>query len=255
MAYTRRHFHLGAYVANEESMTITSVNYGGGGPIVLVCPGVSGFGWDYSGDSEPGASVHSDLDVLARAGAVVCVGTFADSADGGSSWGNIYGRTRMDQAIAWLGTAFEADTSRIGIIGDSEGGVLGLNYTWRNTDTVKVCITRLTPPNVQTLYDANGLVAATIDFAFDQLGGWAANREEYDPSSDTNIALLTDIAGRVRMYYSTNDGLAPEADHLTLSAATGIRVTSVGAVDHDIQTTEAVDDESQASWIWTRLTA
>jgi acetyl esterase/lipase len=161
----------------------------------------------------------------------------------------------MEQAITWLGTAYEADTSRVGIIGDSEGGDLALNFTWRHTDTVKVCITRLTPPDVQALYDVNGIVAATVDTAFDQLGGWAANREAHDPSSNTNIALLSDLSERIRMYYSSNDGLAPEADHLTFSAATGIRVTSVGAVDHDIQTTEAVDDESQASWIWTRLTA
>jgi hypothetical protein len=254
MVYVRRSYDLGAYVANEESMTMVAANYGGGGPVVLVIPGVSAAAWSYNP-----AGHHPNwwrgVTLLAGAGAVVCAGTFADAGDGGSSWGNQPGRDRMDLALGWLATVYDADTSRVAIIGDSEGGDLGLNYAWRHTSTVKALVTRLTPPDVQALYAVNGIVQATVDSAFDTLGGWPANRETHDPSSATNLPLVAAIAERVRMYYSSNDGLAPQAAHETFAAATGVEIVPVGAVEHDIGTTGAVHAEDQAAWIWSRLTA
>lgn len=254
---TARIYQTGAYVTGEQSMVMTSARYTGGGPVVLIIPGVSAEAWAYT----PGIEAHPrwwrGLSMLAEAGAVVCAGTFADTAggDGGSSWGNQLGRDRIDLALAWLAAAYDADVSRVAIIGDSEGGDLGLNYAWRHPGTVRALVTRLTPPDVQALYAVNGIVAATVDLAFDTLGGWAANRETHDPSSATNLPLVAAIADRVRMYYSTNDGLAPEAGHLAFAAATGVEVVPVGAVAHDIQTTGAVNPEDQAAWIWARLTA
>lgn len=252
MAVTRS-LDLGAYVTGEQSMLMMSTAYSGGGPVVLILPGVAGFGWDYTPREDRHPNWWKAFTLLAEAGCLVLAGTFADGADGGSSWGNLHGRDRMDLALDWLETDWGADVSRVALIGDSEGGDLALNYAWRNTVTVKACVTRLTPPDVQALYDTNGLIEALVDTAFDDLGGWAANAADHDPA--LNHAAIAAIEDRVRMYYSTNDGLAPEDHHLVMAEATGVEVVSVGAVDHDVTTTGPIDPYDMSGWIWERLAA
>jgi pimeloyl-ACP methyl ester carboxylesterase len=250
-----RTLSLGAFSdAAEQSMVMTDTRYQGGGPVVLIIPGVAGFGWDYKPDPPSHAAWWAGFTMLAHAGAVVCAATLAGpSSAGGSSWGNPVGLAEMDAALAYLEAAYDADLSRVALIGDSEGGVQALNYLWRNPTDVAAVVTRLAPVSVQPLYESNPLVTTTVDVAFAATGGWAANQPTHDPSHANNLALVAPLADKVRCYYSTNDGLAPAADHLAYAAGTGVEVVSVGAVAHDIQTTGVVDPQDQALWIWSRL--
>lgn len=251
MSVTRT-YAVGAYATGEQSVVMVSTRYVGGGPIVLVCPGVAGFAHDYTMVLP---ASHIDwfrrLTRLAEAGCVVCVGTFAAQGDGGSSWGNIHGRDLMDDAIAMCVSAYGGDDSRIGILGDSEGGDLALNYAWRHTSTVQAVVTYLTPPNVDSLYAINSIVEDTVDTAFDDLGGWQANKAAHDPA--LNYSSIRPIADRILMHYSNNDGLAPQDQHLALAAATGVEVVSVGTVMHDVQTTGAVNLEQMVTHMLSRL--
>lgn len=248
----RRAYATGAYATGEQSMVMTASRYSGGGPIVLVIPGVAGVAFDYTMDATRHIDWWRRLTRLAEAGCVVCVGTFAAQGDGGSSWGNLAGRDLLDDAIAMCSAApYDGDSSRIGILADSEGGDLGLNYAWRHTDDVLAVVTYLTPPDVDSLYNVNVIVEDTVDTAFADYGGWEANKAAHDPA--LNHASITPIADRIRMYYSTNDGLAPEADHLALAASTGVEVGSLGAIAHDVGTTGVVDLDGMIPFMVDRL--
>lgn len=244
-----RTYTVGSYAADEETVVMVSTRYVAGGPIVLVCPGVSATAWDYSPDKLSQRRWHA-LRRLADAGCVVCVGTFADTGDGGSSWGNEPGRTRMSQAITWLGQQYRADTSRVGIIGDSEGGVLALNFLWRNPDITRAVITQLSPVNVDRLYQDNSIVQATVDMAFDTLGGWEANKATHDPW--LNMDKVAPYGDRVRFYVSENDGLAPLRDQQIYAERTKVEVVPVGAIGHSYNTA-LVDPAEVAGFILARL--
>src|SRR5690606_9229442 len=204
MTYAHHTLGEGGWLEGERWMVTLSTSYSGGGPAVLVLPGVAADGWQFADLPD----YRRDLEALAAAGCVVFTSTFADvpGGDGGSSWGNQYGRDAMDLALVHLASEYEADTSRLAIVASSEGGVLGLNWAWRHPDAFQALVAKLTPPDVQALYDVNGIVAFTVEAAFDEYGGWAANQPTHDPAANTE--LVAPIAHKVRMYYSTNDGLA-----------------------------------------------
>jgi len=233
-------------------MTVTAQTCRPGAPVALIVPGVSADGWSFADAAE-----RVLLDLLAQAGFVVFVASFADVADGdgASGWGAPVPLAHMDAALTVVSAApYHADVSRVAVLGWSEGGVQGLNWGWRNTDVCKAIVTFLSPPHVQTLYAGNGLIAALVDQAFDDNGGWAANRETHDPSSATNVALVEPIADRVQMFYSSNDGLAPEADHQTYAAATGVTVRSLGPISHSLSLTRP-PWEWVTGWVLDRIAA
>jgi len=243
-----RVYTVGSYAADEETMVMVSTRYVAGGPIVLVCPGAATTAWGYS--PEFSQRRWHVLRRLADAGCVVCVGTFSDPDDGGSSWGNEPGRTRMSQAITWLGQQYRADTSRVGIIGDSEGGVLALNFLWRNPDITRAVVTQLSPVNVDSLYQSNGIVQATIDIAFDTLGGWEANKATHDPW--LNMDKVAPYSDRVRFYVSEDDVLVPLRDQQIYAEHTKVEVVPVGAIGHDFNKA-LVDPAEIAGFILARL--
>lgn len=246
MMYTHDVIGEGGWQAGERWMVTLSTSYAGGGPLVIYVPGVAADGWALAGN----LPYRRDLDLLAQAGCVVFSSTFADQAggDGGASWGNQYGRDTIDLAIAHAASEYDADTSRLAFIGSSEGGVLALNWAWRHPEAVAAVATHLSPVDVQALYDGNAIAKATIDLAFDAYGGWAVNRDDHDPAA--NYEAIAAIADRVRCYYSTNDGLAPEADHQALAAATGVRIVPIGEVGHD---KGMLPFDEEAAWLFSKL--
>lgn len=236
---SHRSLGVGAYRADEKHLVITANGYRAGGPLVLVGHGGGDDAWVYS----PPA-FRRDLDYLASLGFVVVAVDFA-----GLAWCNDDFLEAVDDAIAWAVERWAADVRRISWIGDSMNGAGALNWCWRNPTRVGGVVLRVPGVALQHVYDRSSVLADDMDDAYDGSGGWAANAADRDPMANT--ARIVPIAGRCRIYYSSNDPLVPYSEDIApFVAATGMQAVSLGARSHDTaQIYPAIDAAAQARWL------
>lgn len=190
--------------------------------------------------------MHRDLLHLADSG--VCV--VAVDCPG---WGNADARARVDDTISWAATELGADTDvGVVLIGDSRGATTSLNWAWRLVDPDRLAglVLRVPAVDLAGLYerDFDG-IAAELDAAWP--GGFSAG----DPSDPANIDAQAAIADKVRTWYSTDDPIVLPAEVTAWSDATGIRLTSYGAVGHSPWDAGATPWISQTLYCWRRFNA
>jgi pimeloyl-ACP methyl ester carboxylesterase len=247
---TQRSYGVGRYHTGEGDLVITPLGYSGGGPLVVVCPGLTGTAAGYS----PPA-VRRDLDVLAAAGCVV----IATDLGGGNTWGLdtvVHPTTgRIAEVRAYAAAAWDADITRMALLGDSMGAMNALGYTWRAPANVKAAGLRLPVVAADALHDRDPSgIGAFIDAAYGSGSNWEADKANRDPSATANAAAIAAIAGRVRIWHSTNDPVVVPADITAYTAATGVRAVPLGEVAHDPALAyPAIHAQAQAQWILQRL--
>lgn len=247
---TQRSYGVGRYHTGEGDLVITPTVYAGGGPLVIVCPGLTGTAAGYS----PPA-VRRDLDILAASGCVVIVGDLG----GGNTWGLdtvVHPTTgRIAELRTYAANTWDADTTRMALLGDSMGGMNALGYTWRAPANVKAVGLRVPVVAADALHDRDPTgIGALIDTAYGGTAAWEADKANRDPSATANAAAIAAIAERVRIWHSTTDPVVLPADIAAYSTATGVRAIPLGEVAHDPGLVyPAVHGHAQAEWIWSRL--
>lgn len=241
---TLRSFGTGRTHTGEGDMAIVASGYQGGGPLVVVCHGAGGSHATYS----PPA-MRRDLDLLARSGCVVVVADLG----GTNTWGNDSFLARVASARTYAQTVWDADLTRMALIGDSMGAMAALNYHWRNPTLVRCSALRIPVVAADALHDRTPAgLGALIDIAYG--GAWEANVATRDPSAAGPAALIAGFAADVRVWYSTDDTTVLPADITAFTAATGVRAIPLGAIGHsDPALAAAVQAQTQAAWIWSRL--
>jgi pimeloyl-ACP methyl ester carboxylesterase len=238
----RRSTGSGRYHTGEIDCTIVSNTYAGNGPLVVVCHGVGATSADYNDTP----ANRRDLELLADTGCVVVIPDFTGSS---GTWGNDTLLARMAEVRTYAAATWDADLTRMALIGDSAGAMDALNYHWRNPSLVAATVGRIPVVAADAVHDRNALLGALIDAAYGD--AWDASKADRDPSAAGPAALIEAIAQNVRVWYSTDDTIVLPADVTSFATATGVRATPIGAVGH---TFNQIHAHAQAAWIWSRFT-
>lgn len=237
---------FGRYQAGEDDLVIVSSTYQGGGPLVIVCHGFGGVASTYAP-----AHLRRDLALLADAGCVVIAGALG----GISTFGNDASLTATANLRTWAESAWDADISRVALIGDSMGGMGALNYHWRNTGHVRCSVIRQPVVAADSLHDRDpsGLGAA-IDTAYGGGAAWDAAKADRDPSAAGPAALIAEFADDVRLFYSTNDLVILPSEVASFTALTGVRAMPLGPIGHaNDSLAAALPARYEAEWIMSKL--
>jgi len=245
---TYRATGLGRYFAGEADMVLTAATYSGGGPLVVVCHGAGQTPANYATGPQ-----RQDLDMLAGSGCVVVIADLG----GINTWGLdtvVHPTTGRIAAVrTWAATAYEADTTRMALIGDSMGGQNAILYHRLAPANVKCTVLRAPVVAADALHDRGPAgLGLLMDIAYGSAGNWEAAVPTKDPSHANQTAVIAGFADNVRIWYSTNDPTILPADVFSFATATGVDLRIMGAVGHD---PVKVDPRAQAEWIWSRLDA
>jgi len=229
-------------------MVLTSATYSGGGPLVIVCHGAGQTPANYATGPQ-----RQDLDMLADSGCVVVVADLG----GINTWGLdtvVHPTTGRIAAVrTWAATAYEADLTRMALIGDSMGGQNAILYHRLAPANVKCTVLRAPVVAADALHDREPAgLGLLMNIAYGSAGNWEAAVPTKDPSHANQTAVIAGFADNVRIWYSTNDPTILPADVFSFATATGVDLRIMGAVGHD---PVKVDPRAQAEWIWSRLDA
>lgn len=209
-----------------------------GGPLAVLCH-------DTAAVYHP-VDMHRDLLHLAESG--VC--TVAVDCPG---WGNADARARVDDTIDWAAAELGADTDAgVVLIGDSRGATTSLNWAWRLADQSRCAglVLRVPAVNLVGLHDRDfDGIAAQLDAA------WPGGLAEGDPSDAGNIDAQAAIADKCRAWFSSDDPIVLPGEVTSWAEATGIRLTSFGAVGHSPWDAGAIPWISQTLYCWRQFNA
>lgn len=173
-----------------------------------------------------------------------------DGLDGLNYWGHddvVAAGGAIDDAIAWAASEYGTRTDQVAIYGTSMGGT-ALGWCWRNPTLLAAAAFTIPAVDVQGIYDRDPVsLAASIDLAY--ADGWAPNAATHDPSAAIPVGLLSGLAGRIRVWYSSDDNVIAAAEVERFAERTGIVATDVGAVGHSLD----FDQRLVFDWLLERL--
>jgi len=144
---------------------------------------------------------------------------------GPATWGNDTALAAFDAAVTWAGTALGCRTDKVVVAGESMGGLLGLNWAWRNPDKVAALWLRVPCVALEVTHDTDGGFTGTIDAAYGGHAGYLAALDGHDPMRNTG--LLRRFADRARIWHATDDEFFPPAEIRAFARATGIPATEI----------------------------
>ena len=219
-------------------------------PLLVICHGASVDGWYYSGLPGRGRL----LRFLAMTGIVVAAADLGNAdPDKGpltGTWGTPLSVQRVWELVDWAEDRWGVDPTRVLLIGDSAGGATALNALRDDPDRVAACCTRLGVTDISAEYTmGNPLVTQLIDDAHG--GDWTEVAAERDPA--LNLGDFVGHEHKIRLYYSTNDGLVPPVTQTGFAEAVGCRAVPIGDVGHEQLSYDAFPDHDIARFYWHRL--
>lgn len=243
MTYSSRTFGVGGYHVGEKWMVVAPTTRQDGAPLVVVCHGAGG-----SADHYGTLPVRwRQLDKLAASGMVAVAADLGSVVTPIDGWGSDTAVARVDEVIAWAETTWGCDVTRVSLLGDSSGGATALNWARANPAQLGGVVLRCGVADVESIYQGgagNPLLVDLIDEAYADT--WPAQAATHDPAQAP--ADFVPIADRLRLYYSTDDGLVPAAGTEAFADAVGCRAIPIGAVDHDPM--PYMPDDHVARWLW-----
>jgi hypothetical protein len=246
----RRVHALGAYGPSDEKSTVWLPASGTeGAPVILVEHGTSAAGWSYT--DTPAA--RAKIDYLCRMGFVVAVADYDFDSDPNVQ--AVRGTWNADESIAgnllvldWLADAYGANTDWVCIWGDSAGGATAMGMLWHHPELVAGVQTHQGAHDITAIRALNNpLINFLIDQAFH--GNWAGAAATHDPA--LNTSLLEPYADRIRIHYTTGDGLIPTQSQINFADAVGCERVCMGAGDHGVG--DLFSFAEQAAWFADRL--
>jgi hypothetical protein len=246
----RRLRGIGAYGPSDEKHEIWLPTSGTvGAPLILFEHGTAAAGWSYSDNP----SIRQKLDHLCQVGFVVVSADYDFDPDPNVQ--AVRGTWNTDESIAgnllvldWLADEYGVNTDWFCIWGDSAGAATAMGMLWQHPDRVA---------GVQTHQGAHDITAIRalnnplINFLIDQAyhNNWAGAAATHDPA--LNTGLLTPYADRIRLWYTTGDGLVPLQSQLDFADDVGCEAVSMGSGDHGVG--DIFGFIEQAAWFADRL--
>ena len=113
------------------------------------------------------------------------VTVLAADLGGTLTWGNDTSIERIDSLIAWAADNLDVRTDLVAIAGDSMGGLLGLNWAWRNHTRVAAMWFRAPCVALEAFHDSHGGFAGTIEAAYGGEAGYLSALPDHDPVQNT----------------------------------------------------------------------
>src|SRR5690606_33764981 len=144
------------------------------------------------------------------------------------------------------------ERSRVLLPAASAGGATAVNVLRAELDRVVGCCTRLGVTNIDAVYTmGNPLITELIDAAYG--GDWSSAKATSDPA--LNLGDFEGHEHKIRLYYSTNDGLVPPVTQTGFASAVGCRAVPIGAVGHEEPAYDAFPDHDITRFFWWRYRA
>lgn len=206
-------------------------------PLVM-CHGLLADARQWYDTTDPG------IRVSRAAGEADLVGYGADLG-GLSTWGNDDFLDAADSVVAWGAETYGTSEERVAVYGTSMGGC-SLNWVWRNLEKVVACALTIPVVSLQGIHDRNPLgIGDLIELAYGGEAGYEAALPTHDPSHPDNLALLSTISERVKIWYSEDDNVIAASEVEDFADATGIVAVNVGSVGHS----ENFDQQQVIDWL------
>lgn len=250
MGGVRRVLGIGAYGPSDEHHQVWLPTSGTeGAPLILVEHGTADGGWSYA--NTPAA--RAKLDYLCQCGFVVVNADYDFDSDPNvqavrGTWNTDESITGNLLVLDWLESAYGVNTDWFCIWGDSAGGASAMGMLWHHPERVAGVQTHQGAHNITAIRALNNpLVNFLIDQAYH--GNWAGAAATHDPA--LNTSLLVPYADRIRIHYTTGDGLIPTQSQIDFADAVGCERVCMSDGDHGTGDRFSLAD--QAAWFADRL--
>ena len=167
---------------------------------------------------------------LAHAGYPV----LAPDLNGAGPFGNQGFLDAIDQAVAWSAAEYGTRTDKVGIVGQSMGG-LALTWCHQNPGRLAAAVFHLPVAQLAAFRVRNPVgLGGAVESAYGGTAGYNAALPVHDPMQNT--AAFAPIADRIRIWYSTTDTVVIPAEVTGFATAAGIDAISIGAQGHTLGT-------------------
>lgn len=223
----------GKFVTGEYGMLVLPRRWKPGGRAAVYCGGYSQGAWNLRGwfgwlelANEGVAVLATDLGDTPSA-----PGGSATTGNGGpGTWGNDTTQTALTTLYTWTQTKLGA-TSRIALIGGSQGAAPAVRWAAANPDKVSAVALGIGAVDTEDIRanNRNGY-AASVQTAFGLSAGQSV------PTGKTGVGVAASLTVPVLDYYSDDDPICVPATHTAFAAAnpTQIDSRSFGAQGHTL---------------------